>query len=108
MWFGVSLLLCGETAGRSERDLLWEESIVLVQADSCVEARLSAEGIGKGTEVEYDSASGERIRWTLRNVYRVYEIEEREVLRTGTEVFSRFLRQSEVQSLMTPFNEEED
>jgi hypothetical protein len=102
MWFGVSLLSRGETPGRKEEDLLWEETIVLVQAASHDEARLLAEKIGKDSEVEYESASGERIRWTFRSVFDMYELPEEGILGPGTEVFCRFLRQSQVQSLTTP------
>jgi len=103
MWFSVSLLLCGETPGRKAGDLVWEESIVIIEAASENESRLLGEIIGKGMEVEYDSASGEHIRWTFHSICQVYEIQEQDILRTGTEVFSRFLRHSEAQSLMTPF-----
>jgi hypothetical protein len=107
MWFGVSLLLCGETPSRKTSDLVWEENIVLVEAASCDEAKLLGANIGKGMEVEYDSASGEHIHWTFRNVTQVYEIQEQMILRTGAEVFSRFLRNSEAESLTTPFYEDE-
>ncbi len=107
MWYGVSLLLCGETPSRTTRDLLWEESIVLVQAVSEDEANLQGERIGREMEIEYDSASGEHIHWTFHRVCKIHEIQEQDIFQTGTEVFSRFLRNSEAQSLMTPFNEEE-
>ncbi len=108
MWFGVSVLLCAETPGEKEADLLWEESIVLVKGASEDEARLLGEKIGKGMEHEYESVSGAHIRWTFRSICEVYEIQEQKILRTGAEVFSRFLRHSEVQSLMTPFHEGEE
>lgn len=43
-------------------------------------------------------------RWVFVRYERVYQIED-ESLKTGTELFSRFLRDSEVKSLLTPFED---
>ena len=45
------------------------------------------------------------VSWTFETIERVYLIEDEE-LHNGSEVFSRFLRDAEVKSLLTPFSDE--
>jgi hypothetical protein len=52
----------------------------------------------------YESESG-RVTWIFERIERVYAIGEPR-LQSGMGVFSRFLRDSEVQSLLTPFGGE--
>jgi len=54
--------------------------------------------------VSYRTSSG-AVTWVFERVDRVYGI-DRELLADGTEWFSRFLRDSEVTSLLTPFDDE--
>ena len=104
MWFGVSIFMKGDCATRAESDILWQENIVLVEADSEAEALRKGQHIGKNSEDQYVSATGENIQWRFWQVERAYEIEGR-VFETGTELFSRFLRASEATSLLTPFED---
>lgn len=102
MWFGVSLLYRAVHRKPEGLDPLWEESIVLLQADSAADAEQAAARIGRESEVEYAVADGDVLRWTFDSVLDVYEITEPNP-GTGVEVFSRFLKQSEVESLRTRF-----
>jgi hypothetical protein len=104
MWFSVSLLTKGDLPDQPEIDILWEESIVLIEAESEDQARVVAERIAKNAETQYRTASGEHISWKFHTIERIYKIED-DVLQTGTELFSRFLRWSEVKSLLTPFSD---
>jgi hypothetical protein len=104
MWFAVNLLFKSVHAGKPEEDSLWEERIILIQAETEAEARQQAELLGKDEEHEYVSATGDLVRWTFQQIERVYPIEA-ETLENQTEVFSRFLRSSEVESLLTPFKD---
>src|SRR5262245_27907827 len=88
----------------SDNEPLWEESVYLVQADSEEEAKRAGEVIGKTLDVKYTSATGDFVHWTFERVESVYEILD-ETIGHGTEVFSRFLRTSEVESLLTPFED---
>jgi hypothetical protein len=102
MWFAVNQLFESVHDGRPAADALWEERVVLVQAADEAEARRRGEILGRAEEHEYRSATGDQVRWTFRQVERVYPIDA-EVLEDGTEVFARFLRSCEVESLLTPF-----
>jgi transcriptional antiterminator Rof (Rho-off) len=93
----------GNSPTRLPTDLLWEESIVLIEAESAEDASVKARMVAKAAETEYVSAAGETISWKLDRIERLYEIGES--LSAGKEVFSRFLRNSEVESLLTPFPE---
>src|SRR4051794_19878834 len=96
MWFGVSLLFKSSHVGNPDQNALWEERIVLINAESEAEARHQGELLGKAEEHDYVSAAGDQVRWTFELVERVYAIQA-ETLEDQTEVFSRFLRAKEVE-----------
>ncbi len=104
MWYSASLLMKGISPTRKVVDTLWEETIVLIEADSLAEAAAKAQPMALAAESEYVCASGESITWRFDRIERVYEIGEE--LCVGTELFSRLLRNSEVDSLLTPFPDE--
>ena len=104
MWFGVNLLFSSTRPDESAAEALWEERIILLQAADEAAARQAAEQIGKAEEHEYIAADGSPVRWQFAQVECVYQLLSDKV-ESGTEVFSRFLRASEVQSLLTPFKE---
>lgn len=106
MWFGVSIFMKGHSPARPSSESLWEERVVLIQAISEEEARARAEEIAKESESQYVSGTGELIEWKFATVERAHQIES-EILNSGMEVFSRFLRATEAESLLTPFDEEE-
>jgi len=103
MWFAASLLFKSVHPGQVD-DHLWEESIFLVRAESEEEARQKADRLGKAEEHEYVAANGEMTQWTFQGVERIQEILD-DKLEDGTEIFSRFLRGPEVQSLLEPLRE---
>ena len=103
MWYAVNLLYRSEHIPTEDKPTIWEESIVLLEAGSEAEARNDAERIGKSGTRTYEVQDG-LVIWTFEQIERVYSINE-ENLRSGTEVFSRFLRDSEVKSLLTPFDD---
>jgi hypothetical protein len=104
MWYTASLLFKNIHVGQPDDNCLWEESIVLLRADSEEEARHQAELLGKREEHEYVSATGDLVRSSFHGIESVHQILD-ETLEPGTEVFARFLRSSEVESLLTPFKE---
>jgi Domain of unknown function (DUF4288) len=105
MWYAASLLFESVHNGRSQPDALWEEKIVLLQAGSEEEARRQADQLGKTEEHSYASAEGDQVQWSYRGVERVCPIDA-PTLERGTELFSRFLRASEVASLRAPFKKD--
>jgi hypothetical protein len=104
MWFSAAILLRSEAAHRAPADSLWEESVVLVEAESEEHALKIATEIGRGQETSYSVEGQADLRWVFDRVESVFQIESDE-LRSGTELFSRFLRASEVESLLTPFDD---
>ena len=106
MWYTASVLLEGDHQIEPALPSRWEEVIVLIEAESEEDARLAAESIGRSKEHEYYASAPKRhlVRWTFARVERVCAIEE-PTLKSGTELFSRFLRQNEVESLLTPFED---
>ena len=95
---------------RSEHDPikmhpLWEERLVLIQALSEEEAITNAETLGRCEEHEYRNEAGELICWRFAKVERIFPLEKVE-LRQGLELFSRFLRSEEAESILHPFADE--
>jgi hypothetical protein len=107
MWYSASLLFKRVRDKKREAPSLWEEIIVLVQAKDEVHAHQQVEVIGHSRAHEYHAGRGtpHLVEWSFSQVERVCALDV-EKIETGTEVFSRFLRQSEVDSLLTPFPEE--
>jgi len=103
MWYAASLLFRRTRESGSNDDLLWEESIRLIKADSEEDAQVLAQKLGQSAPVVYETTEG-TVTWTFDRVERVFTIDS-ESLVNGTELFSRFLRNSEVLSLLTPFDE---
>ena len=104
MWYSASLLFKGVHQTGEQGEPLWEESVRLIEAASDVEARAKAERIGSARRVSYRVEKG-TLSWVFDRVERVFAIEGDSPV-DGTEVFSRFLRDSEVKSLLTPFDDE--
>ena len=104
MWYAVNLLYKSTHIPTEAQPTLWEESILLIAAGSEADARVQAERIATLRTRTYQVEDG-LVIWNLERIERVYSIEH-EVLQSGTEVFSRFLRDSEVKSLLTPFEDE--
>lgn len=103
MWFSASLLF--QSVHRIPSDgSLWEESIRLIKATSLTEAKSIADLLRRSSETEYSVSDIDSVRWTFVRVESVFSIED-DLLKSGIELFSRFLRESEVNSLLTPFDD---
>jgi hypothetical protein len=85
---------------------LWEEQILLVEAASESDAVVLAEELGRAKEHAYfvDVPERHQLHWSFERVDRVCAVDG--ALETGCELFSRFLREREVQSLAEPFDED--
>jgi hypothetical protein len=102
MWFTANILFKADHGGIANYKPLWEEQIVLFQAVSESDAEAKATAYGQSHQHEYTNDEGTLIRWSFQKVERVYAVESTALV-DGTELFSRFLRDSEVQSLSVPF-----
>lgn len=101
-WFTASALFEGRHAGKNTTENLWEESIFLIQGTSSSDAEVTAREIAISNEHSYQNSDGEEIAWTFVRLERIYELQV-EVIENGTEIFSRFLKASEVASFSSKF-----
>lgn len=104
MWFAVDILYKGRHSEKPDIPDLWEECIILIEASDPSTAREIARPIAISEEHEYRSAEGDLIRWEFDEILSVHEILSEQLV-TGVELFSRFLRTSEVKSLKCPFDD---
>jgi hypothetical protein len=98
MWFGASLLYRSSEPLDEQSTRLFEERIIVVDAADEGEAWKKANEHGPALEERYTNAEGRRVEWTFERIVEVQAIQE-EQISDGVEVFSRFLRQDEVDSL---------
>jgi hypothetical protein len=103
-WFTASLLFKAEHSGVPNWKAIWEEQIVLFQALNDSDAKAKATTYGRSHQHEYTNDEGKLVRWSFQRIERVCEIDTTTLI-DGTEVFSRFLRDSEVKSLSVPFED---
>ena len=101
-WYVASLLFEAIHSDPSSAENVWEERLILLSADSAGIADELAQKIGSESGVAYAGQGDDRIMWKFRRVERIFTLLEPE-LRNGVEIFSRFLRASEVRSLLTKF-----
>ena len=102
MWYAASLMFEGIHPGQVPEQSLWEESIRLFEATDEDAAKRMAESAAQKNSVTFATDKGDSVEWKFVRIERIFEIGD-EPVKSGSEVFSRFLRASEVASLFTPF-----
>lgn len=102
MKFAVSVLFTTSPVDNPEEHYLWEDRILLIFADSPESAGMQAETIARKEEHSYENAENNMVSVRFAAIERVCEISE---LSNGSELFSRFLRDSEARSLLQPFDD---
>jgi len=102
--YAASLLFRSLRNGKFCENNLWEESIVLIDATSNEEALAFATALGKKKTITYSTADGDELTWEFFKVERIFAIDA-EILVHGVEIFVRHIRNSEVDSLLTPFDD---
>ena len=100
MWYAANIFMQSHSEA-TDSNGLWEESIVLVDAESEAEAIDIAEIEGRSKESQYANADNRNVSWKFVKVERVCAIEAT-TLTSGIELFSRFLRNEEAMSLLSP------
>jgi hypothetical protein len=89
--FYVAVLLIESSSEASDYQPLYEESFVLLKAESEEEAREKAGEYGKQHEITYHDEHHELISWKLKHVVEVKPLEDA-TFDDGTELYSRFFR----------------
>jgi hypothetical protein len=93
-WFTARLLY--ESTSDKETKKLFEERLILLQADSGIEgAKKKAIRLGKATGGGYSSVGGQEITWSFRELLDLIELSEPEI-QDGSEVYYHFLTEKEV------------
>ena len=102
MWYTINILFKGEISAGSTS--LYQESIYLLECITEQEAREKAIEIAHEEEHEYKNEEGHKVKWLFDSVLSIYEINS-DIITSGIEIYSRFLRPSEANSLKTPFED---
>lgn len=102
--FTVNVLFRSLRNGQVLPANLWEESIILIEAPSAEEALTKAAQLMSGKKTSYEVENGDRLDWVFAQVVQAFQIDAQQ-LTNGTELFSRHLRTSEVESLLKPFDD---
>ncbi|MBT9513545.1 MAG: DUF4288 domain-containing protein [Acidovorax sp.] len=102
--FAANLLFRSSRNGQFAETNLWEEVIVLINAESEADAYITANAMGRSRESYYITSDGVEVAWLFYRVERVFGLMDLP-LQHGSEVFSRHLRDLEVQSILKPFDE---
>ena len=98
MWFGVSPLYRSSEPLDEQGTHLFEKRIIVLDAADEGEAWKRANKHGPWLEERYINAEGNWVVWTFERTVEVKAI-LKEQIADGVEVFSRFLRQDEVERL---------
>jgi hypothetical protein len=101
MWYSAALLFQSVHNKCPTQNDIWELQIIVIQALSEDTAMKIANEIGKQREHEYISATGDLVQWVFRQIESLTQLSGD--IEHGTEIYSRFLRTSDVERLLTPF-----
>ncbi|MCI2421622.1 DUF4288 domain-containing protein [Saccharopolyspora sp. K220] len=102
----VAVLLLEATSDAAAHQPLYEESFVLLKAESEEEAKEKAAEHGKQQETSYQNENHELITWKLKQIIEVKPLEDA-TFDDGTELYSRFFRNYSAYNSFEPLTEEE-
>lgn len=104
--FYVAVLLLESTSDDADYKPLYEESFVLLKAESDEEAHEKATGHGKQLQTSYHNEHHQLITWKLKQVIEVKQLEDA-TFDDGTELFSRFFRNYAAYKSFDPLTEDD-
>jgi hypothetical protein len=105
MWYVANILLKSLNSEASNDDGIWEERFVLFEASNETEAAEKATSFGESEQHSYLNDAGETISWKFDSIERIEHLDASK-FEDKLELFSRFLRKSEVESLKKKFESE--
>jgi Domain of unknown function (DUF4288) len=97
MWYTGLLLFRSEHHPDSGDEPLWEETLLLIKGESEEHARTLLTQYGKSEEHEYLNQNGSKVFWKFEKIASVFEMGD--ILENRTELFHRFLKESEIKSI---------
>lgn len=100
MWYTANLIY--KSVQEDGSSGLWEERIVLINAEDEQDALVKARSVGLEGEHSYQTELEGMLKWVLDSVDRVYQVDS-ENLCDGVELFSRYLKEEDVEILRKPF-----
>jgi hypothetical protein len=83
-----ALLLSKASVGENHDELLYEEKVLLIEAEDAEEALRKAQHIAKDDYVSYSNVDGNNVTWSPMQVLGVSEIMDS--LASGAELYSRY------------------
>ncbi len=83
---------------------VWELVVFCVDGEDEDDARERAFELGESYTEEYETATGDRLRWKPEAVHEIQLLEPFPPVH-GSELFSCFLKEREARSLMEPIDE---
>jgi hypothetical protein len=104
MWFTANILFKSQCASLSEAQMLWEERFVIFAASEQVNAMEKALHYGKSEEHSYTNERKELVEWKFDGVISLHKLDTQDI-HDKLEVFTRFLKFSEVASLKSSFED---
>lgn len=105
--FYVAVLVLESTSEHADHRPLYEESFVLVKAESDEEAREKATSCGKQQETSYEDEHHQLITWKLKTVVEVKQIEDA-TFDDGSELYSRFFRNHTAYQSLEPLTGDDE
>lgn len=105
--FYVAVLVLESTSELEGHTPLYEESFVLLKAESDDEAQEKARSYGKQQEVSYEDENHRLVTWKLKQVAEVKQLEDA-TFDDGSELFSRFFRNYSAYQSFDPLTGDED
>lgn len=97
------LLLEAESEGQPS---LYEESFVLLTAESEAEAAEKAKECGKQQETSYEDENHRQVTWKLKQIVEVKPLEDA-TFDDGSELYSRFFRNYDAYRSVEPLTEDD-
>jgi hypothetical protein len=88
-WYSVTATYKAVHLGVTRKRHLWERTVFLVSASGDAEALKIGNKLALESEVEYQAARGDTVRWVFQEIEDVKEIPDT-TLREGTQVYWQF------------------
>ena len=104
--FYLAVLVTEATKEDGAGEPLYEESFVLLTAESDEEAGEKAAEYGKQQETSYRNENGDLVTWKLKHVVDVRKVEDA-TFDDGSELYSRFFRNYDAYRSFEPLTEED-